>query len=69
MESFLRLLAAHDTIRLDQLLCRFLTEAAFEDEKLADPLLYSKFKSVVKNMPNVNGLSLDIDSVNTFLNF
>ena len=69
LESFLRLLAAHDTIRLDQLLCRFLTESAFEDEKLADPLLYSKFKSVVKNMPNVNGLSLDIDSVNTFLNF
>ena len=68
LESFLRLLAAHDSIRLDQLLCRFLTQPTF-DESVSDPFLYSKFKSVRNRLPNVSGLSFDMDSLNTFVSF
>ena len=68
LESFLRLLAAHESIRLDQLLCKFLTQTTF-DENVSDPYLYGKFKAVKDRLPNVSGLSFDIDSLNTFVSF
>ena len=69
LDSFLRLLTAHETIRFDELLCRFLTQPNFDDDNLADPYLYGKFKGILKNMPNTNGLSFDLDSLNTFVSF
>lgn len=69
LDSFLRLLTAHETIRFDELLCRFLTQPTFDDENLADPYLYSKFKSIIGSLPNTTGLSFDLDSLNTFVSF
>ena len=69
LDSFLRLLTAHETIRYDELLCRFLTQPSFDDENLADPYLYGKFKSILQRMPNTKGLSFDLDSLNTFVSF
>ena len=69
LDSFLRLLTAHETIRFDELLCRFLTQPNFDDENLADPYLYGKFKAMLKGMPNTRGLSFDLDSLNTFVSF
>ena len=68
LENYLRLLAAHESIRLDPLLCRFLTQTSF-DENVSDPYLYGKFKTVLNRLPNVSGLSFDIDSLNTFVSF
>ena len=69
LDSFLRLVTAHEVIRFDELLCRFLTQPSFDDENLADPYLYGKFKAIVKSMPNTSGLSFDLDSLNTFVSF
>lgn len=38
-------------------------------KNLADPYLYSKFKGIVSGLPNTQGLSFDLDSLNTFLSF
>lgn len=69
LDSFLRLLTAHETIRKDELLCRFLTQKVFDDGKLSDPYIYSKFKSAIATLPNTSGLTFDIDSINTFISF
>lgn len=69
LDSFLRLLTAHDTIRFDELLCRFLTQPNFDDNNLADPYLYGKFKAIIGTLPNTAGLSFDLDSLNTFVAF
>eukprot|EP00354_Favella_ehrenbergii_P005667 CAMPEP_0170464156 /NCGR_PEP_ID=MMETSP0123-20130129/8996_1 /TAXON_ID=182087 /ORGANISM="Favella ehrenbergii, Strain Fehren 1" /LENGTH=205 /DNA_ID=CAMNT_0010729763 /DNA_START=635 /DNA_END=1252 /DNA_ORIENTATION=- len=69
LDSFLRLLTAHEVIRFDELLCRFLTQPSFDDDNLADPYLYGKFKKMVGSLPNTTGLSLDLDSLNTLLSF
>jgi len=69
LDSFLRLLTAHETIRYDELLCRFLTQPNFDDDNLADPYLHGKFKSILRGLPNTSGLSFDMDSLNTFLSF
>ena len=36
---------------------------------MSDPYLYGKFKAVKDRLPNVSGLSFDIDSLNTFVSF
>ena len=69
LDSFLRLLTAHESIRHDELLCRFLTQPSFDDDNLADPYLYGKFKAIVGSLPNTSGLSFDLDSLNTLLAF
>ena len=68
LESFLRILAAHESIRLDPLLCKFLTQNSFDDN-VSDPLLYRQYKAVRDRLPNVSGLSFDYDSLNTFVSF
>ena len=69
LDSFLRILTAHETIRLDELLCRFLTQSTFDDDNLADPYLYGKFKKITDGMPNMSGLSFDLDSLNSLVSF
>lgn len=68
MNNFLRLLTAHPKLRLDELLCKFLTHADFEDASI-DPYLYGKVKRMLQQLPNTHGLRLDLDFVNTFVSF
>lgn len=68
LNNFLRLVTAHPKIRLDELLCKFLTQPDFEDGSI-DPYLYGKVKRMLGILPNTNGLRLDLDFVNTFLTF
>jgi len=46
LNNFLRLLTAHPKMRLDELLCKFLTQKDFEDEAI-DPYMYGKVKSLL----------------------
>ena len=68
LNNFLRLITAHPKIRLDELLCKFLTQQDFEDGAI-DPYLYGKLKRMMQHLPNTHGLRLDLDFVNTFLTF
>ena len=68
MESFLRIIAANESMRLDQLLCKFLTLINFE-ESMSDPYLYVKFKAMRDQMPNISGLPFDKDLLNAFVSF
>jgi hypothetical protein len=47
LNNFLRLLTAHPKIRLDELLCKFLTHPDFEDASI-DPYLYGKVKRMLQ---------------------
>jgi hypothetical protein len=68
LNNFLRLLTAHPKMRLDELLCKFLTQTNFEDASI-DPYLYGKVKRFLQHLPNTHGLKLDLDFINTFLTF
>lgn len=68
LNNFLRLITAHPKIRLDELLCKFLTQTEFEDASI-DPYLYGKVKRMMRNLPNTHGMRLDMDFVNTFMTF
>lgn len=46
LNNFLRLLTAHPKIRLDELLCKFLTQQDFEDASI-DPYVYGKVKRML----------------------
>jgi len=70
LESFLRLLSAHETIRFDQLFCKFLTyDGDFEETTGSDSRLYGRVRTVLNRLPNVEGLELDLDFFNTFVSF
>jgi len=68
LNNFLRLITAHPKIRLDELLCKFLTQQDFEDVSI-DPYLYGKLKRMTQHLPNTQGLRLDLDFLNTFVSF
>lgn len=68
LNNFLRLITAHPKIRLDELLCKFLTQPDFEDASI-EPYMYGKVKRLLSHLPNTHGLRLDLDFVNTFLSF
>ena len=68
LNNFLRLITAHPKIRLDELLCKFLTQQDFEDAAI-EPYMYGKVKRLLAHLPNTHGLRLDLDFVNTFLSF